>query len=225
METIISDVALLHHEIMGGGIDAILPPSCYGGGGSTSSASETAADDESKLSNDSILGSTAGAQLNSDIEKNSGRGGKINPQSDRHKLSSLSHSERYLHEVVEGRLAPSIPYDVRPNVKSAAKIRWDASLKLAEVVEMSGKFWSKFGFSINRRDFLFPEEALYLAEQGSVIVVPSPSSSTNPDHTAANTASKAPIEAIPLRQFYATVMQSIPPPVYLAYVKLKVLLN
>lgn len=162
-------------------------------------------------------------------------------RNERYRIQAMSYSERYMHDVDSGRLAPSAPYDVRPSTKTAATLKWEASLKLAEVVHMSGKFWSKFGFSINRRDFLYPEEALYLAERGTVLVIAAsamevaasggPPSSTlaaarpaeEQDAVALSSDSmKVPIAHTTLRDFYATVTECVPVPLYLAYVKLKV---
>jgi hypothetical protein len=222
METLKPNTEAFPPDVSDGGA-GVVPPS---GGSSTvihinSSQPEYSG---SEASDNTMIGSAIGTDLSRhefDLHNDSTRGSKTAPQNDRHKLGLLSHSERYLLEVAEGRLPPSTPYDVRVSAKAAAKLRWDASLKLAEVLQMSGKFWSKFGFSINKRDFLFPEEALYLAEKGSVYAVPS-SDLSNTDATASSGVNKPPTEAIPLRELYATVMQCVPLPLYLAYVKLKV---
>lgn len=41
---------------------------------------------------------------------------------------------------------------------------WKAELQLAEVTHQTGSKWLKLGHRINKKLFLYPEEALYLLE-------------------------------------------------------------
>ena len=95
------------------------------------------------------------------------------------------------------------PYTVRVNSKHAATGRWNDALGLVEIISMRGNFWTKVGFTINQKNFLYPEEALYLVERAQLFI----------DNKGG---------VLPSSLFYEIVVKKIKLAVYLTYVKLKV---
>ncbi|XP_037544612.1 tRNA-splicing endonuclease subunit Sen54 [Nematolebias whitei] len=53
---------------------------------------------------------------------------------------------------------------------SLVKATWIPSEQIVELQTPAGKFWQTMGFSANGKQYLLPEEALYLMECGSVLV-------------------------------------------------------
>jgi hypothetical protein len=95
------------------------------------------------------------------------------------------------------------PYTVRVNSKHAATGRWHEALGLVEIISMRGNFWTKMGFTVNQKNFLYPEEALYLVERAQLFI----------DNKGG---------VLPSSLFYELVAKKIELAVYLTYVKLKV---
>ena len=87
--------------------------------------------------------------------------------------------------------------------KHVAEATWLDDAGLAEITKMRGNFWKQSGFSINRRNFLYPEESLRLAEKSQIVI-------------------KYENKIIPVSLFYQIVIRRISLPCYLAYIKLKV---
>ena len=88
-------------------------------------------------------------------------------------------------------------------MKEVSRGRWLAELGLVEVLKAGGNYWRTTGFSINARSFLYPEEALFLAEERKIVV-----------------EDKG--QALSLETLYQMVLRVIPLPCYLVYLKLKV---
>jgi tRNA-splicing endonuclease subunit sen54 N-term len=110
--------------------------------------------------------------------------------------------------------AASISYNPYINERTAAESIWVPDCKMVEISKMRGNFWRLMGFSLDHRDFLFPEEALLLLERGQLIIT-KPDDCTNgvihPHH-----------KRYTLREFYALVItHTVPFQCYLAYTKLK----
>ena len=51
------------------------------------------------------------------------------------------------------------------DTKTIAVGCWNPLTGLVEVTKMRGNFWKICGFSIQQKNYLYPEEALYLAEK------------------------------------------------------------
>lgn len=100
---------------------------------------------------------------------------------------------------------PDDPDTVPASRKHAATAKWRKYLELAEVIQMKGNFWNRCGFSRNTINYLYPEEALMLMERGQIYVEGMDGS---PMH---------------LSQFYEMVVSAVSLPVYLSYLKLKVI--
>ena len=75
--------------------------------------------------------------------------------------------------------------------------------QLVEITSLRGKFFNTMGFADRERNFLYPEEALLLLEQGRLILMD---------------------ELLPMlkTKFYGIVIEQITIPAYLAYMELKV---
>lgn len=141
-------------------------------------------------------------------------------------------------------------YEPKINDKNAAISLWNRYTKVAEVVQMRGNFWRVFGYSVDRKSFLFPEEALLLYERSSMTVevieyvtdtvIKDTSSSLSPagagvgvgntlevefenlqEKKAVSTVTKIRKTRYPFQKFYEEVIGIISMPVYLAYTKLK----
>jgi len=87
-------------------------------------------------------------------------------------------------------------------LKSATLACWHPELGLAEVTRMRGNFWRTVGFTINQRSFLYPEEALFLVERNTIIMMEDSKPLSN-------------------KVFSETIMKKIPLCCYLVYSKLK----
>ena len=87
--------------------------------------------------------------------------------------------------------------------KWMAQGNWVANLRLVEVTKMKGNFWKNCGFSIKDRNYLYPEEALFLCEKKQFLV-------ENEGKALGN------------RALYDLVLGCMSYPCYLAYVRLKV---
>lgn len=96
------------------------------------------------------------------------------------------------------------PYSVYVNLKQAATGKWHEHLRLVEVVQMKGNFWSRCGFSQQSVNYLYPEEALMLVERGQLQMQGSDG------------------QPMPSSVFYEIVIAEISLPVYLTYIKLRV---
>ena len=79
--------------------------------------------------------------------------------------------------------AASVPFNPFVNDKTASEALWHPVERLIEVMKMKGNFWKTMGFSMRKRDYLFPEEALILMERGQMIVNrPDDASFLHPHH-------------------------------------------
>ncbi len=96
--------------------------------------------------------------------------------------------------------------EFRRNVSIA---KWQPSLKVFQLVRLKGKFWTKCGFSINGTNFLYPEEALWLIEINQLGI------------SSDGTAELA--SMVTKEQIFHLSIPAISIPVYLTYLKLKVL--
>jgi hypothetical protein len=58
-------------------------------------------------------------------------------------------------------------------MKNAAVCKWtdEPHSHLLEIVKMRGNFWRNNGFSHSSRNYLYAEEAMLLAEKGSIVVL------------------------------------------------------
>jgi hypothetical protein len=88
-------------------------------------------------------------------------------------------------------------------MKNTAAASWQNAIGVAQMVKMKGNFWKSMGFSINGKEFLYPEEALLLLEKNQIII-------SLDGHI------------IEKSMFYNIVLNFIPLPCYLTYAKLKV---
>lgn len=104
----------------------------------------------------------------------------------------------------ENATAPDsiIPFSFKINHKVAAHAIWDSSLFLAQITSIRGKFWRTMGFSSNGKDYLYPEETLYLAESSKLLV------------------KQCEVE-IPSTILYELIVSKISMSLYLVYLKLK----
>ena len=104
-------------------------------------------------------------------------------------------------------LGADAPYDAKiKDRRQVAEGMWLASAGTVELVTMRGNFWRVMGYSNNRKNYLWPEEALLLVEKAQLCV--SRPATPTPQH-------------IPSSVFYEEVLRSLPLPCYLTYVKLK----
>jgi hypothetical protein len=108
--------------------------------------------------------------------------------------SNMTEDERLLAPVV---------------TKSTSIAFWQASLGLAQITKMRGNMWRKVGFTVNTTNFLYPEEALYMFEKGSLAI----------------TKSSTGIDFMNKREVYEAVLKVIPIPCYLSYCRLKVMIS
>lgn len=87
--------------------------------------------------------------------------------------------------------------------KNIATAVWYNSLSLAEITAMRGNFWKCTGFSMNSKNFLYPEEVLYLVEKNLISIYDENNNFIDFD------------------KFYEMIMNIITLPCYLSYSKLK----
>lgn len=52
--------------------------------------------------------------------------------------------------------------------KKTAVAAWQSKLSLFEIFQIKGNFWKKTGFSEGGKNYLYPEEALYLLEKRQI---------------------------------------------------------
>jgi len=88
------------------------------------------------------------------------------------------------------------------HLKHCAVCTWCPELNLAEVTALKGNFWKVCGFSRNNRNYLYPEETLYLLEKSRLLV-------------------KLADTIIQIPTLYQQVLGAISLPCYLVYAKLK----
>ena len=98
----------------------------------------------------------------------------------------------------------STMYEVTINERSAATGVWDSILCRTEIVQMKGNFWRSYGYVLNKRNFLHPEESLLLLERGQVVIRESNS------------------QRVVFCKFYEEIITMISLPCYLVYIKLQV---
>ena len=111
-----------------------------------------------------------------------------------------------LAKLEEQRLAiddtkPFNPYpDFKKNISTGI---WIPHRKVVKMEKFVGNFWKLYGFSENRQDLLYPDEALLLVESGLLVI-----------HFNNN--------KLTLQEFYTIVIEILTIPCYLAFIKLQV---
>lgn len=80
---------------------------------------------------------------------------------------------------------------------------YNPAISLVEVTKMKGNFWKVSGFSVQQRNFLYPEEALYLAEKCALKILDTEKAQIN------------------FTTFYQLVVAKVTLPGYLTYAKLR----
>ena len=120
------------------------------------------------------------------------------------KRKSLENQQRQaqIPEKKKPVLHDTATFDVHINERNAASAIWNPVDGLVEIVQMKGNFWKTTGFSVDRRCYLHPEEALLLYERGVISV----------EYEKVR---------IPYPKFYEAVVEKISLECHLAYVKLK----
>ena len=114
--------------------------------------------------------------------------------------------------------------DERYSVKishSAAIATFDFEKNRAEITKMQGKFWKTFGYSLLGRNFLHPEESLYLLEKGNVSIENNQSSDSK--GVVSSTSDNPEATRVIFPDFYEKIISVISLPYFLVYSKLKVL--
>ena len=106
--------------------------------------------------------------------------------------------------------------------ESIALVRWEASLCLGEITVMKGNFWKYCGFSLNQKNYLYPEEALYLAERRAIRIRRSLDEIGSENNNRNNKLNNGmPKTAYHFTEFYELILGHIPIAFYLTYLKLK----
>mmetsp|Transcript_5003 Transcript_5003/g.7406 ORF Transcript_5003/g.7406 Transcript_5003/m.7406 type:complete len:248 (+) Transcript_5003:13-756(+) len=88
--------------------------------------------------------------------------------------------------------------------KNIAGAKWNSDVDVVELTKMRGNFWRTTGFSKQSRNFLFPEEALFLVERYMLLV-------------------ERDGKYFDFDRMYEEVIKTVPLSCYLTYVKLKTL--
>jgi hypothetical protein len=86
---------------------------------------------------------------------------------------------------------------------------WRKEEGLVEIMQMKGNFWKKMGFSMNSKNYLYPEEALLVSEKNQILI----------SFTAEDFAQN---KFMNQQELFQAMLTTISLPVYLTYSKLKV---
>jgi hypothetical protein len=89
--------------------------------------------------------------------------------------------------------------------KHISKGKWLSQLSIIEMIVIKGNYWRIMGKTENGKNYLYPEEALYLSEKNLLVIV---------DEDGGKMYSK--------EIFYQLIIETISLPCYLCYSKLKV---
>lgn len=98
---------------------------------------------------------------------------------------------------------PKNAEEVERRRKHMTECLWQPNIRLAEVIRQTGKYWKNCGFTRSNKSYFYPEEVLYLAEKDRLYV-------------------KDGSTVLEVQELYELILNYIPLPCYLAYVRLKV---
>eukprot|EP01038_Epipyxis_sp_PR26KG_P004054 gene4054-5797_t len=95
-----------------------------------------------------------------------------------------------------------------------------------EVIKMKGNFWKVMGYTNNKKNYLYLEEALYLAEKKQLIIYEPIDSNTmasinNDNESNFIDSLTEKFKCLEFKCFYTYVINSISLPCYLVFIKLK----
>lgn len=105
--------------------------------------------------------------------------------------------------------------------KNISKGKWISEKCCVEMIRIKGNFWRVMGYTFQSRNYLYPEEALYLFEKNLLVIIKEQEDEDKEEVEGEKEKERDEI-IYPKDVIYEMIVNIISLPCYLSYSKLKV---